>query len=73
MELFILIISLVILAETTFLIITNKNPLRSDAHRKIYVDTSALIDGRILNIARTGFIRDDFKKRSKRTSITCRR
>ena len=27
--------------------------------RKIYVDTSALIDGRILNIARTGFIDGD--------------
>lgn len=27
--------------------------------RKIYVDTSVLIDGRILNIARSGFISDD--------------
>ena len=34
------------------------NPLRSNA-RKIYVDTSVLIDGRILNIARTGFIDGD--------------
>lgn len=59
MELFILIISLIILAETTFLIITNKKPLIADSRRKIYVDTSALIDGRILNIAKTGFIRDD--------------
>ena len=28
-------------------------------YRKIYVDTSALIDGRILNVARTGFIDGD--------------
>ena len=33
-------------------------PYRTNA-RKIYVDTSALIDGRILNIARTGFIDGD--------------
>ena len=59
MELFILIITLIILAETTFLLITNKKPLTAESRRKIYVDTSALIDGRILNIAKTGFIRDD--------------
>ncbi len=59
MELFILIIVLAIFAETTFLIITNKKPLIAEARRKIYVDTSALIDGRILNIAKTGFISDD--------------
>ena len=59
MELFILIVSLIILAETTFIIITNKKPLLSETRRKIYIDTSALIDGRILNIAKTGFIRDD--------------
>ena len=33
-------------------------PTRS-GYRKIYVDTSALIDGRILNVARTGFIDGD--------------
>ena len=33
-------------------------PMRS-GNRKIYVDTSVLIDGRILNIARTGFIDGD--------------
>ena len=32
-----------------------KKPLRSST-RKIFVDTSVLIDGRILNVARTGFI-----------------
>ena len=58
MELFILIVALMILAETSFLVIHKYKPLRSNA-RKIYVDTSVLIDGRILNIARTGFIDGD--------------
>ncbi|MBP5512206.1 hypothetical protein J6X90_02370 [Candidatus Saccharibacteria bacterium] len=31
----------------------------SSGRRKIYVDTSALMDGRILSIAKTGFIGDD--------------
>ena len=54
MELFILIVTLAILAETTVLVARRK-PVRSGT-RKIYVDTSVLIDGRILNVARTGFI-----------------
>jgi uncharacterized protein YacL len=58
MELFILIITLVILAETSFLTVKKYRPTRSGS-RKIYVDTSTLIDGRILNIARTGFIDGD--------------
>ena len=58
MDIFILIIVLIILLETTFLIFKKHAPLRSGV-RKIYVDTSALIDGRILNIARTGFIDGD--------------
>ena len=47
-----------VLAETTFLVVRKYKPIRSGA-RKIYVDTSVLIDGRILNIARTGFIDGD--------------
>ena len=58
MELFILIITLLILAETSYLVVAKRRPLRS-GKRKIYVDTSTLIDGRILNIARTGFIEGD--------------
>jgi len=58
MELFILIIILLILAETSYLVAVKRRPLRS-GKRKIYVDTSTLIDGRILNIARTGFIEGD--------------
>lgn len=58
MELFILIITLVILAETTFLTAKKLKPLRT-GKRKIYIDTSALIDGRILNVARSGFLDGD--------------
>lgn len=55
MELFILIITLLILAETSFLVAKNRLPKKTSV-RKIYVDTSALIDGRIINIAETGFL-----------------
>ncbi len=43
------------MAETTFLMFWRHKPVRIEG-RKIYVDTSVLIDGRILNIARTGFM-----------------
>ena len=58
MEIFILLVVLGILAETSYLCFAKKKPLRS-GKRKIYVDTSVLIDGRILNVARTGFIDGD--------------
>ena len=58
MEFLILIIVLIILAETTWLTVHKYKPMRS-GNRKIYVDTSVLIDGRILNIARTGFVDGD--------------
>ena len=58
MELFILLIVLAILAETTVLVFKKYRPI-SGGKRKVYVDTSALIDGRILNIARSGFIDGD--------------
>ena len=61
MELFILLVVLGVFAETSFL--TARQILEKTAkprgHRKIYVDTSALIDGRILEVAKTGFISDD--------------
>lgn len=61
MELFIFIFSAIILAETTVLLIKNlKKPIvNPNAKRKVYVDTSALMDGRILAVAKTGFIGDD--------------
>ena len=58
MELMILIITLIILAETTCIVVNKYRPTRNGS-RKIYVDTSVLIDGRILNIARTDFIDGD--------------
>ncbi len=59
MELFILIVVLAILAETTVLLVKNHAPVKTQSRQKIYVDTSALIDGRIVNIAKTGFISRD--------------
>lgn len=58
MELFILIVVLAILAETTVLVLRKYKPT-FNSKRKIYVDTSVLIDGRILNIARSGFLDGD--------------
>ena len=58
MDIAILIISIIILAETTALVLRKVQPARG-GRRKIYVDTSALIDGRILNVARSGFLDGD--------------
>ena len=58
MEFVILIIVLMILAETTILVF-RKYRFTASGKRKIYVDTSALIDGRILGIARSGFLDGD--------------
>ena len=58
MEYLILFICLMIFGETTILVLRKYRQL-SNGYRKIYVDTSALIDGRILNIARTGFLNGD--------------
>lgn len=58
MDLFILILGLAIFAETTILV-SRKLDRRASGRRKIYVDTSVLIDGRILNIARSGFLDGD--------------
>lgn len=58
MELFILIMTLMILAETTILVVKTKQQpfLRTSQKRKVYVDTSALMDQRLLAVAKTGFI-----------------
>ena len=58
MDLFILIVTLLILGETSILVARKVKPAKG-GRRKIYVDTSALIDGRILNVARTGFMEGD--------------
>ena len=53
-----MLVALAILAETTILVF-RKYKLTSSNRRKIYVDTSALIDGRILNVAKSGFLDGD--------------
>lgn len=57
------LILLVILFEVSYLLIKSEWRERFKSgygqKRKIYVDTSALIDGRILEIAKTGFIGDN--------------
>ena len=58
MELFILLFVLAIFIETTYLVSKNRLPRRTGM-RRIYVDTSALIDVRIINVAETGFLDGD--------------
>ena len=48
---------LIILVETTIVLFADKlDKLRSSPRRKVYIDTSALMDGRILSVARTRFL-----------------
>ena len=58
MELFTLIVVLAIFAETSFLVIKKYKPTKA-GNGKVYVDTSALMDGRILGVAKTGFLKGD--------------
>lgn len=59
LELIILVVSLAILAEVTFLLSKqSKQALSRNAARSVLVDTSVLIDGRILPVVETGFIGD---------------
>lgn len=58
MEILNLVAVLAILAETSYLVIAKKLP-RKSGRRKIYVDTSVLIDGRIVSIAESGFLEGD--------------
>lgn len=61
MDLVILIIVLIILGETSILTLkSSKRPLiTTNQKRKVYVDTSALMDPRLIEVAKTGFIGDD--------------
>ena len=61
MDLFILTILIILLIETTALLLKNRAAFfnKSSGRRKVYIDTSALMDGRILSVAQTGFISDD--------------
>lgn len=63
MELFYDLIIVAIFVETTALcakhFIKNPKRLSQSARRKVFVDTSTLMDGRILSIARAGFLSDE--------------
>lgn len=61
MEILILVVVMILLAETTSIALRlfKKSKKVKTGRRKIYVDTSSLIDGRIVDIAKTGFIGDD--------------
>lgn len=52
----ILIITAIILVETSFLLVRRKTSFGGGGSRAILVDTSVLIDGRILDIAEAGFV-----------------
>lgn len=58
MDTLIIVLLLVVLAELTYLLATNPNKLSKLNGRPIFVDTSVLIDGRIIAIAQSGFIGD---------------
>lgn len=59
MELFQLIILLALLAETTYLVVkAPKIHLGKKQSRPVFIDTSVLIDGRIVPIAKSGFLTD---------------
>lgn len=60
MDFLILIITLLLLAETSILLLKSRQkPLLSTQKRKVYIDTSALMDPRLVAVAQTGFISDD--------------
>ena len=60
MELIIIILLLAVLAEATYLVAVNTTKsVSKKAGRPIFVDTSVLIDGRIIAVAESGFIGSD--------------
>jgi len=59
MDTIIIILLIVVLAELTYMLAKNQNkPITQDGSQPIFVDTSVLIDGRIIAIAQSGFIGD---------------
>ncbi|MBQ3325552.1 TRAM domain-containing protein [Candidatus Saccharibacteria bacterium] len=59
-DVIVLVAVLVILAEVSFLCVKSFSKIRQKSgKRKVYIDSSALMDGRILAVAETGFIGDD--------------
>ncbi len=59
MELYIFILLIVAVAELTYLVAKQPTKsLKSTGGRPIFVDTSVLIDGRIIAVAKSGFVTD---------------
>ena len=58
MEIILTIVLLLIAAETTYLVVNQNGKTKNtkSKHLPIFVDTSVLIDGRIISIAQSGFI-----------------
>lgn len=56
MEVFIIIVLLAIAAETTYLVVRTLRKERMALLAPVFVDTSVLIDGRIIAIAESGFL-----------------
>ncbi len=60
MEILIISLLLVIAAEATYLVATSAvKPMNKKAGRPVFVDTSVLIDGRIIAVAKSGFVGSD--------------
>ncbi|MDR0397874.1 MAG: hypothetical protein LBH36_01670 [Candidatus Nomurabacteria bacterium] len=61
MELYIILALVVVLVETTILVLRSGGPslVKNGGRRKVFIDTSSIIDGRILPVAETGFIGDE--------------
>jgi predicted PilT family ATPase len=60
MELIIIILLLIIAAEATYLVANSgKKQINKKAGHPIFVDTSVLIDGRIIAVAQSGFLGSD--------------
>lgn len=58
MELLIIIFLLILIAEVTYITLRLNRPSVRRAGRPMFIDTSVLIDGRIVAIAKSGFISD---------------
>lgn len=58
MEIIILSIVTILFLEVTYLLLTQQQRLKQRRMRSVLIDTSVLIDGRILEIARSGFMTD---------------
>ena len=57
MDIIILTVLVLVFVETTIIVFTRSlKSFKSTGDRKVFVDTSALMDGRILNIARSNFL-----------------